>query len=89
MVFNSNVSIKLANLDEALLGKNLSSAKNENSISFNKPSDIKPLKVVEKELREKYFKFVRDNSISDAEAAMKLGLAPPNFHRMCKELGIK
>lgn len=89
LVFNSNVSIKLANLDEALLGKNLSSAKNENSISFNKPSDIKPLKVVEKELREKYFKFVRDNSISDAEAAMKLGLAPPNFHRMCKELGIK
>ena len=89
LVFNSNVSIKLANLDEALLGKNLCSAKNENSISFNKPSDIKPLKVVEKELREKYFKFVRDNSISDAEAAMKLGLAPPNFHRMCKELGIK
>ncbi len=89
LVFNSNVKIRLFNLEEALFGKSLSSPKNNNSITFNKPDDIKPLKEVEKELREKYFKFVRDNSISDADAAQKLGLAPPNFHRMCKELGIK
>jgi multiple sugar transport system substrate-binding protein len=28
-------------------------------------------------------------SPTNAEAAKRLGLAPPNYHRMCKELGIK
>ncbi len=53
------------------------------------PTNILPLRSVEKTFRENYFKFVRDNSDSDAEAARLLGLAPPNYHRMCKELGIK
>lgn len=53
------------------------------------PANILPLRQVEKTFREKYFKFVRDNSDSDAEAARLLGLAPPNYHRMCKELGLK
>lgn len=53
------------------------------------PANILPLRSVEKTFREKYFKFVRDNSGSDAEAARLLGLAPPNYHRMCKELGLK
>jgi len=44
---------------------------------------------MERLLREKYFRYIRSNSKSDAEAAKKLGLAPPNYHRMCKELGIK
>ncbi|MGE5680497.1 MAG: sigma 54-interacting transcriptional regulator [Bacillota bacterium] len=51
--------------------------------------DIIPLKQAEAIFREKYFKFVRDVSNSDAKAAEKLGLAPPNFHRMCKDLGLK
>jgi len=50
---------------------------------------ILPLREVESKFRAKYFKFVRQNSDSDAEAARKLGLAPPNYYRMCKELGIK
>jgi hypothetical protein len=37
----------------------------------------------------KYFNFVREHTQSDAEAARKLGLAPPNYYRMCKELGLK
>jgi DNA-binding NtrC family response regulator len=89
LVFNSNIRINISNLEEALFGKNLNSVKSENSISFSNSSDIKQLKIIEKEFREKYFKFVRNNSESDAEAAQKLGLAPPNYHRMCKELGIK
>ncbi|MAT56982.1 MAG: sigma-54 dependent transcriptional regulator [Melioribacteraceae bacterium] len=89
LVFNSNIRINITNLEEALFGKSLNSVKSENSISFSNSSDIKQLKVIEKEFREKYFKFVRNNSESDAEAAQKLGLAPPNYHRMCKELGIK
>jgi two-component system response regulator AtoC len=44
---------------------------------------------MERTLREKYLRYVRLHSASDAEAAKKLGLAPPNYHRMCKELGIK
>ena len=44
---------------------------------------------MEKIIREKYFHFVRRNSASDTEAAKKLGLAPPNYYRMAKELGLK
>jgi transcriptional regulator with GAF, ATPase, and Fis domain len=48
-----------------------------------------PLREMESIFRKKYFAFVRKNSSSDADAARKLGLAPPNYHRMCKELGLK
>ncbi len=48
-----------------------------------------PLKEVEHNFRKQYFEYVRKHSRTDTEAAGKLGLAPPNFHRMCKELGLK
>ncbi len=51
--------------------------------------NILPLKEVEQSFRTQYFEFVRQHSKTDTEAAGKLGLAPPNFHRMCKELGLK
>lgn len=57
--------------------------------NFNKLDDIQPLRDIERSLREKYFEFVRQNSLSDADAAKKLGLAPPNYFRMSKELGLK
>ncbi|MDX1702222.1 MAG: sigma-54 dependent transcriptional regulator [Melioribacteraceae bacterium] len=57
--------------------------------NFSTLSDLAPLRDIEKQFREKYFRYVRDNSDSDAEAAKKLGLAPPNYYRMCKELGLK
>ncbi len=47
------------------------------------------LKEMEQQFRKKYFQYVRTHSVSDAEAARKLGLAPPNYYRMCKELGLK
>jgi len=50
---------------------------------------ILPLREIENKFRAEYFRFVRQNSGSDAEAARKLGLAPPNYYRMCKELGLK
>ncbi len=57
------------------------------------PPEIKdqilPLRQIEREFRRKYFQFVRQQSQSDAEAAKKLGLAPPNYHRICKDLGLK
>lgn len=61
----------------------------QNSETGWSAEDIRPWREMERELRSKYFTFVRQNSVSDAEAARKLGLAPPNYYRMCKELGIK
>lgn len=69
-------------------GENFLSENNDVNSIFN-PQNILPLKEAEKIFREKYFKFVRDNSNSDKDAATKLGLAPPNFYRMAKELGMK
>lgn len=48
-----------------------------------------PLSQMEKTVREKYFVYIRKNSSSDTEAAKKLGLAPSNYYRMAKELGLK
>lgn len=48
-----------------------------------------PLSNMEKMMREKYFQYVRKNSSSDTEAARKLGLAPSNYYRMAKQLGLK
>jgi hypothetical protein len=50
---------------------------------------VVPLKEIERLFRKKYFKYVRSISSSDSNAAEKLGLAPSNFYRMCKELGLK
>ncbi len=61
----------------------------DEGISFRNPEGIVILKTMEKTFREKYFRYVRKQSDSDAEAAKKLGLAPPNYSRMCKELGLK
>jgi transcriptional regulator with GAF, ATPase, and Fis domain len=59
------------------------------AMEFGDPRDILPWRLMEKRMRKKYFLFVRQHSVSDAEAAKKLGLAPSNYHRMCKELGLK
>ena len=51
--------------------------------------DTPVLREMENIFRKKYFTFIRKHSASDADAARKLGLAPPNYHRMCKDLGLK
>ncbi|MBK7257692.1 MAG: sigma-54-dependent Fis family transcriptional regulator [Ignavibacteriae bacterium] len=58
-------------------------------IDFGGTGDLPSLREMERVFRERYLLFVRQQSQSDAEAAKRLGLAPPNYHRMCKELGIK
>jgi DNA-binding NtrC family response regulator len=57
-------------------------------VRYTTEGGILPWRQMERSVREKYFRFVRTHSSSNAEAAKKLGLAPPNYHRMCKELGI-
>ena len=66
-----------------------SNTKGFDGIHFDSEGEIIPLKQMEKIIREKYFLFVRRNSSSDTEAAKKLGLAPPNYYRMAKDLGLK
>ena len=56
---------------------------------FRDYDSIQSLHEMERIFRKNYFAYVRNNSTSDADAARKLGLAPPNYHRMCKELGLK
>jgi len=62
---------------------------NEFLLNFGNGQTVLPWRQMERSVREKYFGYVRTNSASDSEAAKKLGLAPSNFHRMCKELGLK
>lgn len=77
---------------ENALGKKISDLENyfgNDGVSFKSLQGSIPLKQMEKIFREKYFRFIRSQSSSDSEAAKKLGLAPPNYLRMCKELGLK
>ncbi|KAF0150910.1 MAG: two component sigma54 specific transcriptional regulator Fis family [Ignavibacteria bacterium] len=77
---------------ETALGKKIQTTETflaSEGISFKSQDGILSLKNMEKNFREKYFTYVRQRSVSDSEAAKKLGLAPPNYYRMCKELGLK
>ncbi len=59
-----------------------------NLLQFWEQNPILPLRDMELKLRREYFQFIRQHTQSNAEAARKLGLAPSNFHRMCKEMGL-
>jgi two-component system response regulator AtoC len=71
------------------LGINWKEKDNNIIREFFTSSDIRSLREMENYIRQKYFQFIRENSDSDTEAAKKLGLAPSNYHRMAKELGLK
>lgn len=53
------------------------------------PDNILSLKLAESIFREQYLLFARKHSTSDADAARKIGVAPSNYLRMMKELGMK
>ncbi|RMH60481.1 MAG: sigma-54-dependent Fis family transcriptional regulator [Calditrichaeota bacterium] len=72
---------------ETLRGTNSPSVM-ESKLYWNE-DNILPWREMERKMRKEYFSFVRKKCRSDSEAANLLGLAPPNFHRMCKELGLK
>lgn len=59
------------------------------AFDFSLMDELLPLRQIERLVRHKYVEYIRSSSSSDSEAAKKLGLAPSNYHRMCKELGIK
>ena len=89
LLFNDEKIITLKEAKLAIGKYGLTEEKSElNGINFDK-ENILPLRDLEVMVREKYFTFVRENSNSDTDAAKKLGLAPPNYFRMAKELGMK
>lgn len=86
LLFMADAHITLEEVREAL---GTWQSKDERDTPTWNADDIVPWRAMEKEIKYKYFDFVRNHTKSDAEAARKLGLAPPNFYRMCKELGLK
>lgn len=88
--FNDERTITASDVNNALISLPGTNRKfGARVMEFFNSGEVLQWQEMEKILKGSYFTFVRQQSDSDAEAAKKLGLAPPNYHRMCKELGIK
>ncbi len=74
-------------INETLNGNNTGIV-NDGKINWG-DGPVVPWREMERKIRREYFSFVRNKCRSDSDAAHLLGLAPPNYHRMCKELGLK
>lgn len=85
LLFIANHEIDLDDVKQAIIPA--FKKEDDGLVNFDK-QNIVPWKQLEVDVKTKYFKFVRENSVSDADAAEKLGLAPPNYHRMKKDLGL-
>jgi two-component system response regulator AtoC len=88
LLLTGSKEVSRADVELALSGTT-GSRRNKSPESLWSADKIETWRNMERELRKKYFTFVRENSGSDADAARKLGLAPPNYYRMCKEIGLK
>lgn len=90
LLFDDSLSITTAQVEAALGKQPTIQVRGEVfSLNFGNGQAVLPWRQMERSVREQYFSYVRERSTSDSEAAKKLGLAPSNFHRMCKELGLK
>lgn len=89
LVLTSNGVITAKALSNPMILRDHILMKEETNFEDMFQGQVLPLKDMEKSFRVKYIKYVRSISYSDSNAAEKLGLAPSNFYRMCKELGIK
>jgi two-component system, NtrC family, response regulator AtoC len=88
LVLNSTNHIGVKDVSNPMILKNSVISKDDSTQDFT-TGQVLTLREMEKTFRLKYFKYVRSISSSDANAAEKLGIAPSNFYRMCKELGLK
>ncbi|MCF8240865.1 MAG: sigma-54 dependent transcriptional regulator [Melioribacteraceae bacterium] len=86
LLLNSDDEILPAEVHRAIWNKSNEQKKKFNEDQLINDVETLPLREMEKKFRKKYFRFVRKHSNSDAETARKLGLAPPNYYRMKKEL---
>lgn len=90
LLFQDEMELTKEHVKASLGLYNLSKG-SDTEIDFEKLYDNEPLTLNEMEslLRARYFKHIRSKSSSDAETAKILGLAPSNYHRMAKDLGLK
>ncbi|MCF8259819.1 MAG: sigma-54 dependent transcriptional regulator [Melioribacteraceae bacterium] len=89
LVLNCTGIITAKDISNPMILRNHLILKDETNFEELNFGQVLPLRDIEKIFRTKYFKYVRSISSSDSSAADKLGLAPSNFYRMCKELGLK
>lgn len=89
LVLDTHGTITAQDVSNPMILRNHIMIKEESSFDDLQIDQVLPLKDIEKIFRAKYFKYVRSISSSDSHAAERLGLAPSNFYRMCKELGLK
>lgn len=89
LVLNVTGTITAKDISNPMILRNHTILKEETNFEELNFGQVLPLRDIERIFRTKYFKYVRSISSSDSSAAEKLGLAPSNFYRMCKELGIK
>ncbi len=89
LILNSSGTIKAKDISDPMILRNHIIIKEETNFEDLYQGQVLPLKEMERIFRKKYFRYVRSISSSDSGAADKLGLAPSNYYRMCKELGIK
>lgn len=89
LLLNNSGTISANNVTNCLINKQPYKDTLDSYEKIWSKGELIPLRDFENEIREKYFTYVRSISKSDSEAAQKLGLARSNFHRMCKELGLK
>jgi two-component system response regulator AtoC len=88
LLLTANTEISESDVQNAIGGT--TGGPRQHNWEYNWNADaIQNWRNMERQLRKSYFEFVRSHSKSDAETARKLGLAPPNYYRMCKEIGIK
>jgi transcriptional regulator with PAS, ATPase and Fis domain len=86
ILFSCERKINKLDVEEALGGAKVYRDK---ILGDNLDSEITTWKIMERNMKKKYFLYVRSQAKSDSEAARKLGLAPSNYYRTCKDLGIK
>jgi two-component system, NtrC family, response regulator AtoC len=89
LILNTSGKITAKDVSNPMILRNHIILREETNFDELNTEDVLPLKEMEKIFRVKYFKYVRSISSSDSYAAERLGLAPSNFYRMCKELGLK
>jgi DNA-binding NtrC family response regulator len=89
LVLNCEGTITAKDVSQPMVLRNPLHKEEFDSLKEFSNGQVLPLRDMERIFRMNYFKYVRSISSSDSNAAEKLGIAPSNFFRMCKELGLK
>ncbi len=89
LILNCNGKIEAKDISDPMILRNHLIMKDETNFEELYQGQVLQLKEMERIFRKKYIAYVRSISNSDSSAAEKLGIAPSNYYRMCKELGFK